>query len=320
MESLRAQRRAVLAAAIAIGVILVSVLGVGISQLRLTPSASLGPSGSGAASPTEEPNRPVTASTEELGIRLTLTLDLQRTVHGQRVWAYVTVRNIGPDLGWIGCGWPVGISVRPELPAEVERVRETWPVDGLLLRYRGDYEGTVWADGRRPFTPGPLVDTGRQIEGCPPAVPLEDLPEGPELPEGAAVGMRAAWDTDDYLGTRPMPGRYNVEVTFAFGRGDPGQLVVKVGLPLVVEGRGPDQVGPGQALDALLMDDGFRQTLSDISPAPRGGAIELEDDHWVVCIGFAVPNGPEGGRLVGVVDNRTGAVLDVRLEIPPERC
>jgi hypothetical protein len=322
-------RGVAMGAVVASALILVVGAGVGIGRLTPAPAASASASASAAPSPTDQAAGPMTATTEEHGIRLTASLDRGRTSFGQRVWAAVTVENRSEQaVYWTGCGWPAMVSARPELPPEVKQTRAAWPVGMLLLRHDEDYTDLLYRDGRRHFVPEPMLNSASPF-GCPPfGADIAELPDGPEVPVGASVKLRYAWDTDDYLGTRPFPGSYLVEVDFEFWPGElpsvPAETEpegVTVTLPLVVEGRGSDSVGPFDAMDALLADTDFSAHVAEV-PKDRWagqdlggtGIIELADDQWIVLLPFSVPSEPVGSQLVGVVDAHTGEVLDVRLE------
>lgn len=98
-----------------------------------------------------------------------------------------------------------------------------------------------------------------------------------ELPAGESLVQRGGWDTLAFHDMPPPPGAYTVDATFLFmSRGEPpapeagtDQFSVVVTVPLVVEGPEVDYVSPGEPVDALLSDDGFRALLAD-APRPVG--------------------------------------------------
>jgi hypothetical protein len=218
---------------------------------------------------------------------------------------HVAVALVGP--------WPVAVTATPDAPTALEDGRDDWPGDQSVLKDVLTPE-PLSADRRRTFVAEERVDSG--IEGC----YLVGATE--ELPVGVAVRHRAAWDTNDYMGMPPVPGPYAVDVTFSFTRGSDPELrgadqVVSVTLPLGVEGEEIDWVSPGEAIDALLSDERFVDLLAG---APRdrwvSQGMAFEDDRWVATldIGTSAADQDPDRRLVGVVDARSGAVIDVRLE------
>lgn len=290
-------------------------------SVSAAPPATEGASPSGMATPSEAADGPVTQSTEQHGIRLTVTLDSDRTSFGQRLWAEATVENIGSEPAWwrhLGmCPWPVEITVAPEEPTPLDEGRDDWP--GNLGIFKGVLTPEpIVPDRRRWFVAEERVDTGNM--GCFAVLVNE------QLPEGASVGNRAAWDTDDYMGMPPAPGRYTVEATFELWRGagpegpphDTEPMTVRVAFPLVVEGLDVDWITPELAADALLADDRFAGPLADL-PRERWGDrdIAFEDATWVISYVIrragTEPPVPEA-TVIGVVDARSAEVLEVRTE------
>lgn len=288
------------------------------SSARPVPAS---PSASDEASPTSLSDGSVTRSAEEHGIRLTATLDRDRTTFGQRLWAEALVENVGSNSAWwrhLGmCPWPVEITVAPETPTAIDEGRDDWP--GPLGILKGSLiadEQPVLSDRRRSFVPEERVDSGSI--GCFTVLNNE------ELPEGASISHRAAWDTDDFMGMPSVPGRYTVEATFELWRGaapegppfDTEPMTVRVEFPLVVEGPDVDWISPGVAIDALLSDDRFLALLAEAPPVGRGGAMAFRNETWIVRHHVATSDTDlePVATLVGVIDARTGAVLDVRLE------
>lgn len=312
------------------------IAGVTIGQVGPPVGSAPSPSGSqsSAPSPSDSPSVPdaspsetadgsVTQSTEEHGIRLTATLDRDSTSFGQRLWADATVENLGPDSVWWqyhgDCLWPADVTVRPTVPTPIAEGRDDWP--GELGVFKGTLiadEQPISPDRRRSFVAEERVESGGI--GC--FMTLDNA----ELPAGASAGHRAAWETDDFMGLPPVPGRYTVEVTFEFWRGaapesppDTEPRTVSVQLPLVVEGLIADWISPGVAIDALLSDDRFVTLLAQYPRELwRGGDMAFQDDRWIATHDFAetVTDLVPVATLVGVVDARTGTVLDVRVDEP----
>ena len=305
--------------AMASGVIAIVAVGIGIGQFAANPAASIDPAASGGASARGTASGPLTATVEESGIRLTLTLDREATAFGERVWAEATVENVGQDtVTWQhagGCQWPGEIRVSANTPATLDLGRDDWPGDLGVLKHALTPE-PISSYQHRGFTPEERVDTG--IEGC-----WAGLPAPVEFPAGTSLTHRAAWDTGDYLGMPPVPGSYTVEFTFGFTPGaqyEPTgeRQVVSIALPLLVAGDHVDWVSGEQAIDALLSDESFTDHLATHAPLHRWTShdIAFDDERWIVTLNVGTTAADPDPRvtLVGVVDARTGVVLDVRLE------
>lgn len=328
-------------ASISAVVVVAVILGVSIGQLRLPgigPSASdaqaSAPSATGSAldrasdpaSPTDTAEQPSTRSTEDLGIRLTAKLDRGRTSFGERVWADVTVGNLGPGSVWWlyrgECIWPVEVTVRPDVATPIDLGRDDWPGDFGIFKnglIADEQPPSLIPDRRRAFSAEERVESGSL--GCFAVLGTE------ELAEGDSATHRAAWDTDDFKGMPPMPGTYTVEITFEFWRGTEPDLppdtepeTVALQIPLVVEGPEVHWISPGVAIDALLADARLVAIL-DEHPRElwRGGEIAFEDGTWIATYWFANARADDepSARLVGAIHARTGQVEDVRLENAP---
>jgi hypothetical protein len=251
-----------------------------------------------------------TASAEADGIRITLTLDRTETSFGTRVWAEVTVENIGTDVVHWGhstsCDWPAGVHLLTD--ARPPEYGADWPGEaGILKRITVDRPDLLGYG----FVPEYAVD----IEGnwgC-----TSDLVPD-EVQPGQRLSARFAWDT---LGTNGMPpagGRYTAESVFAYqGRGDVSAETdyfgkrVAVEVSLDVEGPDQDYLAPGEAVDRLLADATFIQLLAD-NPRHQWNSSTLRwaDRAWHLVIEQESPH----GSIMGTVDASSGAVSDVRVE------
>lgn len=274
------------------------------------------------AQPTPPPAAPITATVQEQGIRLTITLDRDQTVYGQRVMATATIENIGADSIYWGhsgtCLHPAEIVARPDDPVPLEHGRDDWPGDEGILKL-------VSLEGRRGdedplygFLPEEWLDREGTF-GC-----TTDLRVS-ELPAGGSLVQRRGWDTLAQHGMPPSPGSYTVEATFAFmSRGEEpsfeagvDDFLVNVEVPLTVLGPEVDYVSPGEAVDALLSDDGFRRLLAD---APRDqwvqSSLTFLDDRWELVLFLSASDLEVEPieALVGTVDARSGIVIDAGRE------
>lgn len=274
------------------------------------------------AQPSPPPATPITASVEDQGIRLTITLDRESTVYGQRVMATATIENIGSDSLYWGhsgtCVHPAEIMARPDDPNRLERGREDWPGDEgnlklVALEGRQGDDDPVYG-----FMPEEWLDREGNF-GC-----TTDLRVS-ELPAGESLVQQRGWDTLGLHRMPPSPGSYTVETTFAFmSRGvEPSSeagvddFSVQVAVPLIVLGPEIDYVSPGEAVDALLSDEGYRRLLTD---APRDlwvqSSLTFLDDRWELVLYLSASDDEvePSDALVGTVDARSGIVIDVGRE------
>jgi hypothetical protein len=249
-----------------------------------------------------------------------MTLDRDRSAFGQRVWADATLENLGPGSVFYevsgGCPWPLSITVAPEASTPIDEGRNDWTGDLDLLKDILTPQ-PILADGHQTFLPEEWVDLGR--------MPCFMNRAYAELAEGGSVHQRVAWDTDAYMGMPPVPGAYAVTASNLFTRGTPPELVgppsgdtISVTLSLTVEGEHIAWLSPEQAIDELLSDNRFVGLLA-LVPRNRwvGSEMTFERDRWVatLAIGTSAADPDPATTLIGVVDARTGAVVDVQLEV-----
>ncbi|HEX6128202.1 MAG TPA: GerMN domain-containing protein [Candidatus Limnocylindria bacterium] len=265
----------------------------------------------GEPSATPVPTAPYgTASVESDGIRITLSLDRTETSLGARVWAEVTVENIGPDVVHWGhsssCDWPAGVHLTTD--AEPPEYGAKWPGEaGVLKGITVDDPDQL----RYGFVPEAAVDFEGNWGCTSDLVPDEILP-------GERLSARFAWDTIGTNGMPPPGGRYVAESVFGYqGRGDvpadADPFGKQVGAQVSLDVQGPDQdyLAPGEALDLLLSDATFIQLLAD-NPRTQWNRSTLRwvDESWHLVIEQETPH----GSIVGTVDAISGEVSDVRVE------
>ena len=250
------------------------------------------------------------ASVEADGIRITLTLDRTDTTFGTRVWAEVTVENIGIDVVHWGhsssCDWAAGVHLATDVPPP--DYGDDWPGEaGILKRITVDDPGVLGYG----FVPEDAVELEGHW-GC----TADLVPD--EIQPGERLSARFAWDTTGTNGMPPADGRYVAESVFAYaGRGDlPADADyfgkrVAVQVSLDVEGPDREYLAPGEALDRLLSDATFIQLLAD-NPRTQwnGSTLRWVDEAWHLVVEQETPH----GSLVGTVDAITGAVRDVGVE------
>ena len=270
-------------------------------------SPSPAPSHSPSAAPTPStPVEPVTVAVEDDGIRVTLTLDRNRVSAGERVWADVTVENIGIDSVWWThsgtCAWGAGVTVDPPVVGPFDEGRDDWSGDLAIVK-----ELATWDDFQVGFTPADWVDATQNFACTTDAVRDEVEP-------GVALMHRAAWDAYGAFGLQPRPATYSVVATFAYdGRGAPpdysqGEIpkrTVSVAAELVIDGHGAEYVSPGVAVDHVLADEHFIEAL-DEAPRSRWSGIDLEyqDGTWILQIDLHSP----AEAIYAIVDGASGEV------------
>lgn len=261
-------------------------------------------------SPTSLPDAPYgSAATEADGIRITLELDHTQTSFGERVWAAVTIENIGSDVVHWGhsstCTGPPGIQLTTN--ADPPAYGAEWPGEaGVLKRVTVDDVDT-WRFG---FVPEEWVDFEGNY-GCTSDLVMDELRPGEQL------SGRFAWDTLGINGMPPPGGLYLAETAFGYqGRGDvppdadPFGQQISVSVSLDVDGPQREYLTPGAAMDALLADETFIRLLAE-NPRTQWNSSTLRwiDESWQLEIAQEVPYGP----LVATVDAITGAVSDVEV-------
>jgi hypothetical protein len=264
----------------------------------------------GEPSPAALPEAPYSsASTEADGIRITLTLDRAQTSFGERVWAEVMIENIGSDVVHWGhsgsCTGPPGVQLATDAPATA--YGGEWPGEAGILKSITVDDGDTWRFG---FAPEQWVDFEGNW-GCTSDLVMDEL--GP----GERVSGRFAWDTLGVNGMPPPGGRYLAEAGFGYqGRGDvppdtdPFGHQISVSVSLDVEGPQREYLTPGEAMDALLEDEGFIRLLAE-NPRTQWNSSTLRwvDETWQLEIAQEAPHGP----LVATVDAITGTVSGVEV-------
>lgn len=321
------------AAAVTVGAaVLVVAAGIGIGGEALpTPSPPVAPSpdatpsgrpGPSVAHQSPQPAEPIIASVEEIGIRLTIALDRDRSVFGQRVLATATIENIGADSVFWGhsgsCVYPASLRVYPDDPVRLRDGREDWPGDDGVLKRVTVIEGLGDLDPMFAFLPEEWLDFEGNV-GC-----TSDLVIS-ELAAGDSLIQHLGWDTVAYYDMPPVPGSYTIDAAFAFmsrgayptGDASPDEFSVELTLPFEVGGSDVDYISPGEAIDALLSDAAFRAHLAQ---APRSrwlqSNIKFVNGRWETAL-YLTRSGADVepvGAIVATVDARSGVVLDVALD------
>lgn len=223
---------------------------------------------------------PITATAAENGIRVTLGLDRDRIAYGERVWADVTVVNTGSDDVFWGhsgtCIFAAEVSVITQAAMEAGTGRSDWSGElGVLKSVTVLYDTTDRATGDAVagFTPEGWVDVVANM-GCTTDLVIDAVPPGGQLT------YRAAWDAEGSHDVPMPPGDYVVEATFFYmGRGAPPEVAqgpldneaVRVDLPLLVDSPDVDYLGPGEAVDRVLENQGFLVHLQQAPPSAMAG-------------------------------------------------
>ncbi len=263
--------------------------------------------------PTPGPARPASASVEHNGIRVTLEVDDTVIAYGERSWAHVTVKNIGPDnVYWQagGCAFAAHVAARPPRPIVLDNGRRWAGEPGVLKSTTvGEEPSTRVAEVH--FTPAEWVDRIGNF-GCTTNSVIGTVPPGAQLQ------YAAAWDAELVHEMPASPGPYTAVATFSyFGRGkappmtDTGPMS-NVVTEVEMEVRGPAVawVTPGQAVDAAFSDGRYQALLTE-SPRSRwlGSDVWFENERWR----FELRLGQPDQTLAAVIHALTGAVLAVEL-------
>jgi len=230
---------------------------------------------------------PVTATAEDQGIRVTITLDRDHAEYGERVYADVTVENIGDDVVHWGhsgsCPYPATVIAYQHPPEPLEYGRNDWSGDDQVLKSVAVSERHAGGYG---FIPEDHLEIGAEI-GC-----TSDF-VADELAPGEALTYDAAWDGAAAHNMPARPAAHRVEATFSYlSRGEPppvdapaDTLTVTAAVSFTVRGVDIDWVTPGEAIDILLEDAAF-QALLDDAPRGRWTSQELAFDggEWVFSL------------------------------------
>jgi hypothetical protein len=260
---------------------------------------------------TDAPAAPYGSATIEADeIRISLSLDRTESSFGERVWAEVTVENIGTDVVHWGhsgsCDWPAYVQLTTDAPPP--EYGSNWPGEaGILKRITVDDPDRLGY----VFAPEYAVDIPNNW-GC-----TSDLVPD-EIQPGERLSARFAWDTVGTNGMPPTGGRYTAESVFAYGgRGDSAATADPFGKRIAVrvslDVQGPDRgyLAPGEAMDRLLSNATFIQLLAD-NPRTQwnGSTLRWGDESWHLVIEQESPY----GSIVGTVDAISGDVSDVGVE------
>jgi hypothetical protein len=280
-------------------------------------AARFGPS---MAQPSPPLAEPVTASVEEDGLRLTVTLDRDRTVFAQRVIATTTIENIGSDSVFWGhaslCAFPSRVEARPERPFRLEYGREDWRGEEGALKTLTLFPIEADTDPVFPFQLEAWMDSDENL-GCTTAPAISELAAGDTLVE------RRGWDTLGTNGMPPPPGSYTIDTGFGYisrgGERPPldditARFTLEIPLTITVEGPEIDHVSPGEAVDAILSDGRFQAQLADV-PREQWSSQELmyADGVWELAF-YITESDAESEAIVARVDARSGVVLEVGRE------
>lgn len=267
------------------------------------------------------PGRPLSATAEENGIRITLGLDRDRIAYGERVWADVAVLNTGSDDVYWGhsgtCAFAAGVAMITQAPLEFGSGRTDWSGELAVLKsVTLSRQAPTWAAGEAAaaFTPEGWVDFVGNM-AC-----TTDLVIDVVLP-GDQLSYRAAWDAEGPNGVPMPPGDYIAEAMFSFmTRGvapvsEPiDNHAVQVDLPLVVDSPDVDYLGPGEAVDRVLENQDF---LIHLQQAPRdrwqASTLHFEGGDWVMRLYLDAPR----EAIVATVNAISGQVLHVVIDTDP---
>jgi hypothetical protein len=232
-------------------------------------------------------------------IVLTVVTDPQTVDSGRRVQLTAMLRNDRPTpvaYGLLGCGF-ASVEVSPQLP--FEPFGKAWA--GRAGWFKDFVLNHGYAAGGAPATePAPVT----LFAGGAPCDGLEGS-ESTLLP-GQLLTNTFSWPAEVVTGLRAAPGAVPFTVTAGFDRQngppsyEPGYTGIRgswvpmykqlsVRGHLTVVGEAPDAVSGGEALDALLEDEGFVRWLEGQAPGTCDTAnLILANNH----AGGIIPPGP----------------------------
>jgi hypothetical protein len=244
---------------------------------------------------------------------VTLELDRGQVSYGDRVWAQVTIENLGSGIIIWGhsstCAYPAGVAAHPDTPESLEYGRNDWQGNAdILKRVAVFVPNPEWGF---VFIPEAWVDRANSF-GC-----TTDRVRD-EVPVGGTLTYRGAWDV---VGSHCMPappGGYSVRASFTYdGRGDREPfgtedelLTISAEVPFYVQGPEVPYLSPWQAVDAALGDAVFDAQLGSL-PLQRwvGAGLEFLETQWILRVNVEGPD----QALVAEIDAVSGQVSNVRL-------
>jgi hypothetical protein len=290
-----------------------------------SPSSAPSPSASAAA--TEPPpvdGAPVSRSTEDQGVVLTLQLSTDHVRAGDPVQLIVTATNNGAGIVfWQGGGCDLLQDVSLDAPpAEVVQVGDPPAGDGPdavagLVRWSAL---SMTSPTAMPFVP-PNLPAG-QMFACTSDLRINELKPG-ETARVAAVWHGVAGD-----GTPAPAGLYHVKLTFPFlarqaaapfkGDAFADQHPITLDAGFEVAGGPWSGLTSSQAIDKALADARVKAWIADALPKTQVGGARIrltEQGSWRFEIDRMTPDGMNSEVATIEIDPTTGAVTSVTL--PP---
>jgi hypothetical protein len=261
------------------------------------------------------PTLPTSASVEQDGVRVTLSIGAPPLRIGTPHPAEVTVENLGTDDAIYeadDCGLAIDAAFRPRGDWNAVGVRQVGVAAAFKeLALRGDQASGNGA--RSSLTPELFV--GVESWGC------RKVRIVRHLEPRAVLTERLQWDA--WPGTPSGP--FELAAVFGFmGReADPelsDQRRIEVRLPTAIVGdAAPRRIGPIAAVDVALADGAFAAFLATAPPNAWSRArIDREATGGVWRVGLSVDRGPISPGSYGevAIDERTGLIIARRFDPP----
>jgi hypothetical protein len=282
-----------------------------------SPEPAASPDASPGASPSPSAASPTplllerSASVEQDGVRVRITLERNPMPAREPTWVRTVVRNVGDDdLIWrhdgcrisVGVGGALqGVEWRPGLPAGDR--------DPTGLKWRA----SEWWGGGSPtirITFEPEGHVGQGDVGC------ADVGIRERIPPGGVIRQRARWDGSATFRLGPPPsapvrltGRFSGYTRPSLRGGTRGSIEVALDA-WILAGRDEDMLHPMEIVDAALADPRFRAFIEPIRIGAASDHVIWYDetlDVWEVGVFLY-----RSDRFrVGLVDPRTGEVLGI---------
>jgi hypothetical protein len=288
-----------------------------------SPSSSSPPTAAATEAPPVD-GAPVSRSTQDQGVVLTLQLSSDRVRAGDPVQLIASVTNDGPGIVfWQGGGCDLledvaleGPPVQVVQPGDPPAGDDPDAVAGLVRWAALSMSGS----STMPFVPPNLAPD--QLFGC-----TSDLKIN-ELKPGETARVAAVWHGLIGDGTPAPAGLYHVKLTFPFlarqaagpfkGDAVADQHPIALDAGFEVVGEPWSGITSAQAVDRALADARVKTWIADALPRTRVGGARIrltEERRWRIEIDRMTPDGMDNEVATIEVDPTTGEVTPVTL--PP---
>lgn len=259
----------------------------------------------------------LSATAQGGGVRLTVEVEENPLPAGATRWITTTLENVGPDpIQWWTDGCEIDVGVRAESAfhwawGDAQPSVGFRPADFAAFTFKDWTLRTASGGGDGPIaldiTPESLIALGDV--GC------ADVGIAHHLAAGGRIVERSRWEGLAAFDFGPPPGGPATMTAIFRNWWKDGEeemsredVVVELGVQ-IVDGRPPDFISPGQAIDVALRAPAL-QRLLERYPTVRewigSTVVKVEDGRWTV--GLA---GGDGHSVRVIVDPMEATILDV---------